>query len=123
VFLYKRFGAKIGVGVKISSSANLLYPWNIEVGDHCWIGDHVELYSVDKIKIGNNVAFAHNVFVATASHDIYKTTFETLKKPIVIEDEVWISSNVFINMGVIIKRGVVVGSASVVTKDLPEGFI
>lgn len=123
VFLYKLFGAKIGLDVKISSSAKLLYPWNIEIGDYCWIGDNVELYSVDKIKIGNNVAFAHNIFVATAAHDVYKATFETIRKPITIEDEVWISSNVFINMGVRIERGVVVGSASVVTKDLPEGYI
>lgn len=123
VFLYKLFGAKIGIGVKISSSAKLLYPWNIEIGNYCWIGDNVELYSVDKIIIGNNVAFAHNVFVATAAHDIYKTTFETIRKPIIIEDEVWISSNVFINMGIVIERGVVVGSASVVTKNLPEGYI
>lgn len=123
VVLYKLFGAKIGTGVKISSSAKLLYPWNIEIGNYCWIGDNVELYSVDKIIIGNNVAFAHNVFVATAAHDIYKTTFETIRKPIVIEDEVWISSNVFINMGIVIERGVVVGSGSVVTKNLPEGYI
>lgn len=123
VFVYRLFDAKIGKDVKISSSAKLLYPWNIKIGNYCWIGDNVELYSVDKIIIGNNVAFAHNVFVATAAHDIYKTTFDTIKQPIVIEDEVWISSNVFINMGVIIKRGVVVGSASVVTKTLNEGCV
>lgn len=123
VFLYRFFGAKIGEGVKISSSAKLLYPWNIEIGNHCWIGDEVELYSVDKIIIGNNVAFAHNIFVATAAHDVSKIIFPTIRKPVVFMDEVWISSNVFINMGVVLKRGVVVGSASVVTKDLPEGYI
>lgn len=123
VCIYRLFGAKIGVGVKINSSAKLLYPWNIEIGNYCWIGDNVELYSVDKIIIGNNVAFAHNVFVATAAHNIYKTTFDTIKQPIIIEDEVWISSNVFINMGIVVKRGVVIGSASVVTKDLAEGYV
>jgi putative colanic acid biosynthesis acetyltransferase WcaF len=123
VFIYKLFGAKIGVGVKISSSAKLLYPWNIEIGDYCWIGDQVELYSVDKIIIGNNVALAHNIFIATAAHDIYNSAFDTIRKAIIIEDEVWISSNVFINMGVVIHRGVVIGSGSVVTKDLPEGYV
>lgn len=123
VFVYRLFGAKIGKGVKISSSANLLYPWNIEIGNYCWIGDKVELYSVDKIIIGNNVAFAHNIFVATAAHDVAKIVFPTIRKPVVFMDEVWVSSNVFINMGVVLKRGVVVGSAAVVTKDLPEGYI
>lgn len=123
VFVYRLFGAKIGEGVKISPSAKLLYPWNIVIGNHCWIGEKVELYSVDKIIIGNNVAFAHNIFIATAAHDIMKKEFPTIRRPVVIEDEVWISSNVFINMGVRLSKGVVVGAASVVTKDLPEGYI
>jgi putative colanic acid biosynthesis acetyltransferase WcaF len=123
VLLYRVFGAKIGVGVKISPSSKLLYPWNIEIGNYCWIGDNVELYSVDKIIIGNNVAFAHNIFVATAAHDVSEITFPTIKKPIVFKDEVWVSSNVFINMGVTLNIGVVVGSGSVVTRDLPEGYI
>lgn len=123
VFLYRIFGATIGSGVKISSSAKLLYPWNIVIGNDCWIGDNVELYSVEKILIGNNVAFAHNIFVATAAHDVGLVTFPTIAKKVVFKDEVWISSNVFINMGVVLNKGVVVGSASVVTKDLPEGYI
>ncbi|MDD3254368.1 MAG: hypothetical protein PHY27_08550 [Parabacteroides sp.] len=122
-FIYRLFGARIGKEVLISSSAKLLYPWNIIIGDYCWIGDNVKLYSVDKIVIGDNVAFAHDIFVATAAHDVYNSNFNTIRKPVFIEDEVWISSNVFINMGVTLHKGVVVGSASVVTKDLPEGYI
>jgi putative colanic acid biosynthesis acetyltransferase WcaF len=121
--MYRLFGAKIGKGVRIASSAKFLYPWNIEIGNYCWIGENVELYSVDKIIIGSNVALAHNIFIATASHDVYNSSFNTIKKPVVIKDEVWIASNVFINMGVVLNVGVVVGSGSVVTKDLPEGYI
>ena len=109
--------------MRIAPSAKFLHPWNIEIGNYCWIGDNVELYSGDKIIIGNNVAFAFNIFVATAAHDIYNTSFDTISKPVIIKDEVWISSNVFINMGVTIGKGVVVGSGSVVTKNLPEGYI
>lgn len=123
VYIYRFFGAKIGSGVRIMPSAKFLYPWNIVIGNDCWIGENVELYSVNKILIGDNVAFAHNIFVATAAHDIGLVTFPTITKQVVFKDEVWISSNVFINMGVIINKGVVIGSASVVTKDLPEGYI
>lgn len=123
VFIYRLFGAKIGKGLKINPSAKLLYPWNIKIGDYCWIGHNVNLYSVDEISIGNNVAFAHNIFVATASHDISTPLFATIRGKIVFQDEVWVSSNVIINMGVIIQKGVVIGSGSVVTKDLPEGYV
>ena len=123
VWVYKCFGAKIGRGVTISPSAKLLYPWNIVIGNHCWVGDNVELYSVADIIIGDHVAFAHNIFVATASHDVSTSIFSTIRKSVIIKDEVWISSGVFINMGVVLNRGCVVGSGSIVTKDLPEGYI
>jgi putative colanic acid biosynthesis acetyltransferase WcaF len=121
--IYGIFGAKIGKGVRISNSAKLYYPWNISIGDYCWIGDNCNLYSIDKIEIGNNVALAHNIFISTASHDTNSITFETIRKPVKICDEVWIASNAFISMGVTINRGVVIGACAVVTKDMPEGYI
>lgn len=121
--IYRLFGAKIGKNVRISNSAKLHYPWNVEIEDYCWIGDNCNLYSIDKIIIGNNVALAHNVFISTASHNINSVTFETTRKPVYIKNEVWIASNAFINMGVTINRGAVIGSCAVVTKDMPEGYI
>ena len=80
-------------------------------------------YSVNKIIIGDNVAFAHNIFVATAAHNVESSSFPTISDQVIFKDEVWISGNVFINMGVVINKGVVVGSGSIVTKDLPVGYI
>jgi putative colanic acid biosynthesis acetyltransferase WcaF len=120
---YRLFGAKIGQGVRINNSTRIYYPWNVSIGNNCWIGDNCTLYSIAKIEIGNNVALAHNIFIATASHDINSLTFETICNPVKICDEVWIASNVFINMGVTINKGAVIGSCAVVTKDMPEGFI
>jgi putative colanic acid biosynthesis acetyltransferase WcaF len=122
-FVYRLFGAKIGIGVRISNTAKLLYPWNVVIGNYCWIGENCTLYSIDKIEIGNNVALAHNIFISTASHDLKSLIFETIRAPVKIYDEVWISSNAFINMGVRINRGAVIGSCAVVTKDMPEGYI
>lgn len=121
--IYRAFGAKIGKNVRIDPKAELLYPWNIEIGDNVWIGYGCDLYSVDKIKIGNNVALAHNIFLATAAHNITEVEFPTICAPITIEDEVWISSNAFIQQGVTVHRGAVIAACSLVTKDIPEGMI
>lgn len=121
--IYKMFGAKIGKGVRICSSTKLYYPWNVVIGNYCWIGENCTLYSIDKINIGNNVALAHNIFISTASHNIESLSFETIRKPVKIFDEVWIASNAFVNMGVTINKGAVIGSCAVVTKDMPEGYI
>lgn len=120
---YRLFGAKLGKNIRIDPNARLLYPWNIEMGDNVWIGYGCDLYSVDRITIGNNVALAHNIFIATAAHDINKLEFPTICAPITIEDEVWISSNVFIQQGVTIHRGAVIAACSLVTKDIPAGMV
>ena len=121
--LYRVFGAKIGKNVRIDPHAKLLYPWNIEIGNNVWIGYGCDLYSVNKIILGNDVALAHNIFLATAAHDITKEEFPTISAPIIIEDEVWISSGVFIQQGVTIHKGAVIAACSLVTKDIPEGMV
>ena len=48
------FGAKIGAKVIIRPSAQITYPWKVEIGDYSWIGDEVILYSLGDIEIGSN---------------------------------------------------------------------
>ena len=120
---YRLFGAKIGRGSIISPTAKLYYPWNIEIGSYCWIGDECNLYSIGKIIIGSNVALAHKVDLYAASHAINDIKFPTLAGSIVIEDEVWIASNVSVGMNTLIERGCVVGLGSVVFGRLNSGYV
>src|SRR4051812_46461784 len=52
-FLYRLFGARVGVGVRIRKSVVCTYPWKISIGDHAWIGDQATLYSLERIVIGD----------------------------------------------------------------------
>jgi putative colanic acid biosynthesis acetyltransferase WcaF len=122
-FLLRLFGAKIGNGVKIRPTTRITYPWNLEIGDHCWVGDDCTIYNLGKIKFGNNVALAHKVYLCTGMHDYQDINFRIYAKDIFIEDEVWLPNDVFVGPGVTIKRGVVVGARSTVLNDLPEGMI
>ena len=122
-FLLRFFGAKIGRNVKIRSSASITYPWNLSIGDHSWIGDDCTLYNLDKIVIGSNVALAHKVYLNTGGHDYKKITFDIFSKPIVIEDECWITNDVYIAPGVTIGKGAIIGARSTVLHDMPPGMI
>lgn len=123
VFLLRLFGASIGKNVKIRPTVKVTYPWKISIGDNSWIGDNCVLYSLGRIDIGKNVAVAHQVYFCTGFHDIHKITFDIMQKPIIIEDECWITNDVFIGPNVRIGRGCVVGARSSVFCDLPSGMV
>lgn len=122
-FLLRLFGAKIGTRVLIRASVKVTYPWKVSIGDYSWIGDDCVLYSLGEINIGKNVAVAHKVYFNTGGHNYTKPSFDIFSKPVVIEDQCWITNDVYIAPGVIIGRGTVVGARSSVLKSLPSGKI
>jgi putative colanic acid biosynthesis acetyltransferase WcaF len=119
-FLLRLFGAQIGKGVGIRPTAQVTYPWKLEIGDYCWIGDDCVIYNLGKITLGSNVALAHRVYLCTGLHDYTDPSFPIGASPITVEDEVWLTNDVFVGPGVRIGRGCVVGARSTVLKDLPE---
>lgn len=123
VFLLRLFGAQIGTGVKIRSSVQVTYPWKVKIGDHVWIGDECVLYSLNNITIGSHVAVAHKVYFNTGGHHYDKLTFDIFGKPVVIEDECWITNDVYIAPGVTIGTGTIIAARSSVLKSLPAGKV
>ena len=99
------------------------YPWLISVGNYSWIGDECVLYSLGRIDIGSHVAIAHQVYINTGGHDYQKKTFDIFSRPVIIEDECWITNDVYIAPGVTIGKGTIVSARSSVLKDLPAGKI
>lgn len=122
-FLLRCFGAKIGKGVKIRPSVKVTFPWKLTIGDHSWIGDDCDLYTLGRIFIGNNVAIAHRVYICTGTHNYTALAFDILAKDVVIEDEVWIPNDVFVGPGVTVGYGAIVGARSTVLRDLPGGMV
>ncbi len=122
-FLLRLFGAQIGKHVKVRSTVKVTYPWKVTIGDYTWVGDDCMLYSLGEIRIGSHVAIAHKVYFNTGGHEYDKKTFDIFFKPLVIEDECWITTDVYVAPGVTIGKGTIVGARSSVLKDLPGGKI
>lgn len=114
------FGAKIGRNVLIRSSVRVTYPWKLTIGDNCWIGDDVCLYSLSSIKIGSNVVISQKSYICSATHDYSLPSFDMVGKPVNIEDEVWIATDVFVAPGVTINHGSLVGARSSVYGNIPS---
>ncbi|MBD0379784.1 WcaF family extracellular polysaccharide biosynthesis acetyltransferase [Paenibacillus sedimenti] len=122
-FLLILFGAKIGKGVRVRASAKFLYPWKVEIGNHSWIGDQVEFYSLDYIKVGEQCVISQKSYLCTGSHDIQDPQFGLVTKPILIENGAWVATDVFVYPGVSIREKAVVAARSTVTKDVPRNEV
>jgi maltose O-acetyltransferase len=91
--------------------------YNLEIGANTFLGK-VVIALHDKVIIGNNVCINDGVQILTASHDVGDPMWNHIKKPIIIEDYVWIATNAIILPGVKIGRGAVVGAGAVVSKNI-----
>lgn len=122
-FLLRAFGAKIGKGVIIRPSVRVTYPWKLSLGDYAWIGDDVDLYTLDEITIGAHAVVSQRSYLCTGSHDPASRTFRIYAKPIIIEEGAWVATDVFVGPGVTIGRNALIGARSSLLKDAEPDFI
>lgn len=122
-FLLRLFGAKLGRGVHPYPSARVWAPWNLEMGDHSCLSEHVDCYCVDRIRIGAHSTISQYSFLCSASHDYSRHEFPLVSAPIVIGDQVWIAADVFVAPGVEIGDGVVVTARSSLFDSLPPWIV
>ncbi|MBS1692081.1 MAG: colanic acid biosynthesis acetyltransferase [Actinobacteria bacterium] len=113
------FGAEIGSGVLVKHRVTVQWPWNLTVGDNSWIGTGAELYNLDRIVIGSDVAISPHVYLCTGSHDRHSPTFDFDNAPIFIEDGAWLCARCTVLRGVTIGANSVVGATSLVTRNVP----
>ncbi|KAA0699414.1 acetyltransferase [Neorhizobium sp. P12A] len=95
---------------------------SIEIGNNVSLNDYVILLGRGGIKIGNDVRIAGHVMVVSFDHNFDDVTQPirmqgVTKKPIVIEDDVWIGGGAKILGGSHIGKGCVIGANAVVKGD------
>ena len=117
------FGAKIGEGGKLKNNIKISEPWNLSIGDHCWIGENVWIDNLALVKIGNRVCISQGVYLCTGNHNYKKDLFNLILEKIIIEDDCWITAKSVVAPGSILKRGAVVCLGSVVSGILQEDGI
>ena len=117
--LLRLFGARIGQGAIIMPSVRVWAPWNLDMGPHSVLGDWVDCYCVDKVRIGAHATVSQYAFICTATHDETHPTMQLVTKPVAIEDQAWVCADVFVGPGVTIGQGAVAGVRSTVLHDLP----
>ena len=117
------FGAQIGKRVKIYPSADIMFPWNLEIGEGTVISWKVIVYNLGKITIGHDTIISQYVHICAGNHDFKSPDFTLLKTPVTIGNHVWIAADAFIAPGVNIGDHSVIYARSVVVKNIPDNTV
>ena len=114
IFFLKLFGAKIGYGVIINSNVNIKFPWNLVIGNNCWLGSDVWIDNTEDVVIENDCCISQGVYIVTGNHDFKKETFDYYGKKIKIESHSWIGAKSIICPGANIKKDSFIKIGSIV---------
>ena len=117
ILLLRLFGAKFGKGLVIKNNVIIKSPWNLTIGDDCWLGENCWIDNLDKVTIGNNVCISQGALLITGNHDYTKVDFPYRNAPIVIEDGAWIGAKAVVAPGVRIASHSILSLGTVMTKD------
>jgi maltose O-acetyltransferase len=125
--LAKNFLLRMGDDVKIHGGISLGSASKLEIGDRssinigCWVSN-------DTV-IGSDVMLGPDVSIISSSHVFSDTSLsmreqgESVRRPVIIGDDVWIGTRAIILPGVKVGSHSIIGAGSVVTKDVPEWSI
>ena len=115
-----------GDGVHIRPPFRLEYGTRVGIGARTFVNYDCLMLDVAPVTIGAACQVASRVQFITATHPIdpepRRIGWESAK-PIVVGDNVWLSSGVIVCPGVTIGDHTVVGAGAVVTRDLPAGVV
>lgn len=125
VYLLRQAGFHIGQGTvmwgaPIITGSGDLYT-RLHVGRDCWFNGGCLLNLGATIRIGDRVAFGHEVMILTDTHEIGdqgRRAGPLVARPVEIGDGAWIGARAMLLPGVRIGAGAVVAAGAVVTKDV-----
>lgn len=122
-WLLRLFGARLGKGAKVFSSAKVYAPWNLAMGAHSTLAPHVDCYCAGPIRIGEHTTISQYSYLCAASHDFEHPNMPLVVGAITIGAQVWIAADVFVGPDTMIGDGAVVGARSTVLGDLPPWML
>jgi putative colanic acid biosynthesis acetyltransferase WcaF len=122
-FILRLMGARIGRQVRVYPSANITFPWLLDIRERAVISWGVRIYNLGPVKIGEKTVISQFAHLCGGTHDIKHTGFELLRTGLEIGNNVWIAADAFIGPAVLVGDNSIVGARAVVTKDVDTGTI
>lgn len=124
--LLRQLVGHLGENVEVNSPLMVDYGSNVSIGDGSFLNHGAYLMDGAAITIGSHCFIGPNFGAYTAQHPLLpgqRNNGLERALPITIEDDCWIGGDVKVMPGVTIGRGCVIGAGSLVTHDIPAGYV
>ena len=102
---------------------NIHFPWNLKIGNHCWIGERTEILNLASVTLEDHSTLSHDVYLAAAGHDSSSASMAYKNRPIRIGRSAWVTTRAFIGPGVTVGEGAVIGAGAVVLDDVEPNSV
>lgn len=121
--LVRLFGGNVSWQASLHPTANIDYPWHLTMAAKASLGEKSWVYAMAPISIGEYSCIGKDVYLLTGSHDIEKSTFDLIMRPISIGKGCWIATASTILPGITIGDYSVVAANSVVVKNVEPSTV
>lgn len=121
--LLRAFGAEMTTTSRVYGSARIWWPGNLAMGTSSSVGPRVNLYSMGRITIGNDVVISQDAHLCAGTHDYNDPRFQLRAIPVTVGNQVWIAAEAFVSPGTIIGDGVVLGARAVASGKLDPWMV
>ncbi|MDY0933053.1 acyltransferase [Chryseobacterium sp. CFBP8996] len=124
-FLMRPFFKKCGKNFKIASGVTINHPERIEIGENVYFAHNVWINGTGGLSFGSDIQLGPMCVIVTSQHKYEngKVTNKSIASPVKINSGVWLASHVVVSAGVEIGSGATIGANSVVTKNIPPKCI
>ena len=122
-WLLRRFGARVGRGVVIKPSVHVKYPWRLELGDWCWLGERAWIDNFVTVRIGASACVSQGAYLCTGNHDWSDPGMRRVVAPVAVEDGAWVGAFACVAPGVTVGAEAVLTLGSVLLHDAEPGGI
>ncbi len=123
VLLLRSFGASVGSFCRIKPGLHVKYPWRLQVGQACWLGEDAWIDNLALVQLGDRVCISQGAYLCTGNHNFRSPGFDLRLGPIRIDSDAWIAARAVLAPGTVVGAGAVVALGAVVSGAVPEGAI
>jgi putative colanic acid biosynthesis acetyltransferase WcaF len=123
VALLRVFGSRIGAGCRIKPGLRVKFPWHLQVGQACWLGEDAWFDNLAPVLLGDRVCISQGAYLCTGNHDFRSPGFDLRVSPISIGSDAWIAGCAVVAPGTQVGPGAVVALGAVVSGTVPSRAI